>query len=127
MSFNAPTPGSFCARFAEDRKIIELGIAREFASGAFHVEENVLKAHDVSGFIVAVSAEPGGEERVRKLALRGRHFFYGQAIAGFRDEMPIASLVALEIKLSLCLLLIIERRKKLVRCLGHLVGGLMGA
>ena len=60
-----------------------------------------------------------------ELALGWGHFLYRQTVPGFGNEMPIGTLVALELELGLALLLIIERGEKLRRRLSHFVGGLM--
>src|SRR5215207_3347909 len=105
VSLDAPAPGTFGLRFAENKKVIHLLVARESASGALEFMKHRLEADDVRGLAITVLAQARKHQGVCKLPLLRRHFFNRESFALLGDVMPVQPLVGLKLEARLRLLL----------------------
>ena len=83
MPFGAPAPGFGAAGFAENRPVVELGVAGpgNLPPFGFQGAEDVLVFNDEAGLAVGVLGEAGGEEFQGEAALAVVHIAQGQAVA----------------------------------------------
>jgi hypothetical protein len=126
MAFHPPSPSRCSAGLAEDKEVVEFGVARELAIGAFHLVEDILQAHNVGGLAVTHFTHAGAEQREGELALGGSHILYGEPFAVLRDEMPVLAFVTFKLKGGFAFLVAVKGRQEFVGSVGHFVTGNMG-
>src|ERR1700682_4985103 len=106
VSLDAVAPRATLGWSAEQREIIFLRVA-VLATVVLNDLEYILQAHDRHRFDVARLAQPGCQQRARKVLLKRRHLSQGQSLAFLGNEVPVHALVGVEVKYGFAALIVI--------------------
>ena len=135
MPLDAPAPGAFGIRLAENAHEVLLWIAlgahsgfgsRIRCFGALDLPEHFFQRHDRRRLGCSTEAQPSVEQCMGQQLLLGCHFLEWQPLALARDEVPVDALFILKGKGRLGLLFRGQHRQQQCRHLGHLFTSLMG-
>ena len=97
MAFHPVTPDGGFGGLAEDAEEVAIRISA-YSVIFFHDAKDVFQAHDGGGLDEALLAESGAQQARGQTFLRGGHVFQRQTFAGFRNEMPVQTLVIFKLE-----------------------------
>src|SRR5438046_26100 len=120
MALEAPAPGAFRIRLAEERHEIEFRVAGRTLT-LLEVAEDLLQAHDGRSLQIPAMTQSGAQQRVSEVLLLRRHFLKRQSLSLAWNEVPVETFVGLERVGGFGGLFRSQRRQEMARRGGHVV------